>query len=117
MPLPSTTKVRLKMNQILEKQYLIGLRIIIKLTVIQPIIFYTRDPSMCVDISDEKSKYAETANQITIYPVCGIVICCSIDRPCICFFEKYDVKTIVPTFPIVCATLSMSENLIQPYVL
>jgi hypothetical protein len=29
---------------------------------------------------------------------------------CICFFEKSRVKTIVPTIPIVCAILSMSEN-------
>jgi hypothetical protein len=28
------------------KAVLVGLRIIIKLTVIQPVIFYTRDPSM-----------------------------------------------------------------------
>ena len=43
---PSTT-VYLKMSQILERQYLIGPRIIIKLTVIQPVIFYSRYSSLC----------------------------------------------------------------------
>ena len=52
------------MNQILERRYLAGLRIIIKLTAIQPVIFYTRYSSLYRHISYTRDELQKSLNNL-----------------------------------------------------